>query len=96
MMQTHSQAGAGVAVDSGDMVKIEIEHLTAEMVLELNVQLRPADLTAHLVGSNVTWAADGVRVTMPTSLLEAIREMLARVIIQQNAGPSPSGGAETS
>lgn len=92
LMNSECQAPAGVCLEPEDVVKIEIEHLTAEMALEIHVQLRPADITADLVGSNIHCAADGVRITIPASLAERLREIVS-LLLHASHDPRQAGEA---
>lgn len=75
--------------DQDEFVRIEIAQLTGELLLEVRVEVATARIVGHVRGTNVTWQAEGVRITVPASAAELIRETLTRM-----SAPSPPPRAE--
>lgn len=67
-------------MDRSDVVKIEIEHMSGEIVLEIKLEVRAADLVGDVAGSKITWSANGLRVTIPTSFLSVHRDIVAKLV----------------
>lgn len=78
-------------LDRSDVVKIEIEHISGEILLEIKLEVCAADLVGEVAGSKIMWSADGLRVTIPTNFLNIHRDVIAR-LVQGARGQSPSSG----
>ncbi|MFA5862878.1 MAG: hypothetical protein WDA16_14395 [Candidatus Thermoplasmatota archaeon] len=63
------------SMDATDFVRIDIEHLSGHVVIELNLHLKVSELEIQVKGKELTWSAKGVRVTIPARAAEMLVAM---------------------
>lgn len=63
-------------MDTSEFVRIDIEHLTGQLVIELNLHLKISELEIEARGKELTWGAKGVRITIPTHAAEALAAII--------------------
>lgn len=63
------------SMDASDFVRIDIEHLSGHVVIELNLHLKVSELEIQAKGKELTWSAKGVRVTIPARAADMLVAM---------------------
>ena len=93
VVKSHDAHTHAVTMDlPPDGVRVEIEHLSGEILLEVKLEVKTADFVGSVRGSKMTWIADGLRITIPAALVEAHREFLLSILDPERA-TSPSDAA---
>lgn len=72
-------------MDASEFVRIDIEHLSGHIVIELNLHLKVSELEIHATGKELTWSAQGVRVTIPAHAAEALAASVSKLTEQERS-----------